>query len=311
MSTSSSPSITTARHFVTPSGDGGVLVARELPDPGTGELRIRVAAASVNPADVATRDGVFHAVGFIPAGQSAGLGWDLAGTVEAVGESVGEFAVGDAVIGIRDDFAAPIGAQGEALVLPVRAVGHAPRGVEPVAAATIALNALTAHQALDLLGLAEGEMVLITGAAGAVGGFAVELAKVRGLRVVAQASDRDHDWLRSIGADAVIGRDGRPDRPVDGVLDAATLGAPALAAARDGGAYVTVLDPAPQAERDIRVDVVHVHAKAGQLDDLSRLVEQGRLTLRVAETIPLAQADEAYAKVAAGGLRGRVVLTMD
>lgn len=300
---------TTTRHLVT-SGAGSDRIDAALPAPGPDEVRVRIAAAAVNPVDVHTRAGIFHSVGFIPAGAQAGLGWDLAGTVEAVGDDVRDLLPGDDVIAIRDDFAAPIGTHGEAIVLPARTVARAPHGIEPAAAATIALNALTARQALDLLALPAGATLLITGAAGAVGGFAVELAVHRGLRVVAQSAERDFEWLRSIGAHAVIGRDGRVPEPVDGALDAAQLGKSALAAVRDGGAFVGVTAPTtPSAEREIRVSTVHVHAEPGDLDELARMAEEDRLTLRVAEVLPLHEADRAYDAVAQGGLRGRIVLT--
>jgi NADPH:quinone reductase-like Zn-dependent oxidoreductase len=297
----------TTRHLTTTGSGTTALVSHELPDPGPGAVRIRIAAAPVNPVDPSTRDGAFHRAN--RASGTVGLGWDLAGTVEAAGEGAGGLSAGTPVIAIRDDLAAPIGAHGEAVVLPLRAVGRAPAGIDLAAASTLPLNALTADQALNLLAQPDGATVLITGAAGAVGGFAVQLAKLRGLRVIAQASDSDHDWLREIGADVVAGRDGVPAASVDAALDAASLGAPALAAVRDGGAMVGVLDPfTPPAERGITVQTVHVQAKPGELDELARLAEDGKLALRVAETYPLVEFDAAYTRVEQGGLRGRVIL---
>src|SRR5690348_15215764 len=257
---------TTTRHLTADGTGTTAFSEHELPDAGIGEVSIRIEAAPVNPVDPFTRDGAFHQAG--RAAGTVGLGWDLAGTVVAAGPGAEAYPAGTPVIAIRDQLADPIGAHGEAVVLPVRAVGRAPEGIDPVAASTLPLNALTAHQALDLLDLPAGASLLVTGAAGAVGGFAVQLAKLRGLRVVAQASEGDHPWLREIGADEVVGRDGAAARSVDAALDPASLGAPALAAVRDGGAFVGLLDPlTPPAERGIAVQTVHVHAEAGQLDE--------------------------------------------
>jgi NADPH:quinone reductase-like Zn-dependent oxidoreductase len=299
---------TTTRHLVTHGGDGHVAVAEQtLPAPGPGEVLIRIAAAPVNPVDPFTRDGAFHQAG--RAEGTVGLGWDLAGTIETAGRDADDYPAGTKVIGLRDDLTAPVGAHGEAVVLPLRAIGHAPRSLEPIAASTLPLNALTAFQALDLLDLPEGASLLVTGAAGAVGGFAVELAAACGLRVVAQAGEADHGWLRARGAAEVVGRFGPPAGSVDAALDAANLGAPALVAVRDGGRFVGLLDPTtPPAERDIAVQTVHVRAEAGQLDTIAQLADDGRLTPRVADTYTFDDAGAAYARVERGGLRGRVVL---
>jgi NADPH2:quinone reductase len=282
---------TTLIHALSTAGDGAFgLTEHALADPGPGEVRVRVAAAGVNPAELMVRDGVMHLAGRISG--TVGLGWDLAGTIEAVGPGVEAFDVGQPVIGIEDSFDSAVGAQAEALNLPLRAVAAAPEGVDLDAAATIGLNALTAKQSLDLLDLAPGARLLVTGALGAVGGFAAQLAALRGLEVVA------------------VGRGDTLPSGVDGALDAATIGADALAAVRDGGVFVAVIKPAePAAERGIRVTTVETHAVDGELAELSALAAEGKLTLRVAERFAFADAEAAYARVGAGGLRGRVVLT--
>ncbi|MQY05449.1 NADP-dependent oxidoreductase [Actinomadura macrotermitis] len=289
------------------------------PVPGPGQVRIRVAAAAVNPVDVYTRLGTLTASGLLHAGSrpAVGIGWDVAGTVDAVGAGVGGFAEGDEVIGLRDRLDVPTGAYADAIVLDVSAVAPAPRSVDAASAATLPLNGLTAYQALDLLDVPAGGTLLVTGAAGAVGGYAVELAAARGLRVVAVAAAADEDLVRGFGAEffvprgAHVGDTVRAQVPggVDGALDAAMLGAAALDAVRSGGAFVAVnAGAAPVGLRGVRVANVWIRADAAQLAELSRLAEAGRLTPRVAGTLPLAEAAKAHARFAEGGLRGRLVL---
>jgi NADPH:quinone reductase-like Zn-dependent oxidoreductase len=190
--------------------------------------------------------------------------------------------------------------------------------VSPEAAATFPLNSLTALQALDLLGLESGSTVVVTGAAGGVGDYVVALAAHRGLRVVAVARADDEADVRANGAtEFVTGRDvGAAVRAVlpdgaDGLVDAAQVEAPALAAVRDGGSFVAVSDASePPSERGITVATVHVHHDAEQLAGLVRLVEDGTLRLRVADTFALDEAAKAHEAAARPGLRGRVVLTV-
>jgi len=298
-------------------GGPEVLEVAEVPtpDPGPGQVLVAVAATDLNPVDLAMREGLL--AGVIGEPFPLGLGWDVAGTVEAVGDGVTRWAVGDAVVGIRDEFVGPTGTHATHVVLPEAAVAPAPRGVGPEAAATLPLNALTAWQALDLLGLEPGATLVVTGAAGGVGDYAVALAARRGLRVVGVARADDEDEVRANGATEFVGgpdlaavRGLLPDG-ADGLLDAAQLEAPALAAVRDGGAFVAVSDGSePAAERGIRVATVHVHHDAEQLAALVGLVEEGVLRLRVADTFTLDDAAKAHEAAAQKGLRGRVVLTV-
>src|SRR6201995_5263709 len=219
-----------------------------VPQPGTGQVRIRVRAAPVHPVDIATRAGRLAEHGLMAASGDVGLGWDLAGVVDALGPGVDRFTTGDMVIGMRDLLPARVGAQAEQVVLDIDAVAPAPRNVTPVEASTIPLNSLTADQALDLLALRSGQWLLVTGAAGAVGGFALELATLRGLRTVAVAAPRDEELVRELGADGFVARTqdlgGAVRRlvpgGVHGVLDAGLAGMPALDAVRDQGAFVAV-----------------------------------------------------------------------
>ncbi|MBN6054463.1 NADP-dependent oxidoreductase [Nonomuraea sp. RK-328] len=297
-------------------GDPGVLAVADapLPQPEEGQVRIRVEATTVNPADVAARSGAFGPM--LPAGPHYVLGWDVAGWVDAVGPATSGFTPGDHVVGMSDWLATKRGTHAEFVVLDAAALAPAPAGIDPAEAATLPVNALTADQALDLLGLTEGQTLAVTGAAGAVGGYAVELARLRGLDVIGIGSPQDEAFISGLGA-TFVPRSDDPARAlravapegVDGLLDAAVIGPPALAAVRDGGAFVSVRPPAtPAAERGIRVETVFVHSDGARLRELAVLVEQGRLTLRLARTFPFEQAAEAHELFAKGGLRGRLVL---
>ena len=176
------------------------------PQPGAGQVRIRVQAAPVNPVDIATRSGWLAEHGLMAASGDVGIGWDLAGLIDAVGPGTDRFKAGDAVIGMRDLLTAPVGAQAEQVVLDSDAVAPAPRSVPAAEASTIPLNGLTAVQALNLLALQPGQWLLVTGAAGALGGFALELAALRGLKTVAVAAPRDEELVRRLGADEFVAR---------------------------------------------------------------------------------------------------------
>ncbi len=246
------------------------------------------------------------------------LGWDVAGVVDTPAEG---FDVGQRVVGMLPWFDTGNGANAEAVLAETGWLAALPAGVDDISGATLPLSALTARQALDLLDLRSGQTLLVTGASGAVGGAAVQLAAAAGVHVVAVASRGDEDYVGALGATQVLGRadpgqlvaaarsllsDG-----VDAVFDAVPVGPPIIGAVRDGGAVVTVLDPAaPAAERGIRVDEVDVSPDAAQLRDLVDALATGKLVTRVADIMQLAEAAQAHQRAAAGGLRGKIVLTI-
>ncbi|WP_330286124.1 alcohol dehydrogenase catalytic domain-containing protein [Streptomyces sp. NBC_00576] len=225
------------------------------------DIRIKVRAAALNPTDVAAWSG-----GFFPAppeGTAYGLGWDVAGVVDAVGPG-SHWIPGQPVIAFSH--ALPLGLNGgqaEYIAVPPQAIAAAPAGVDPVHAATIPLNGLTAAQSVELLGIQAGQTVLITGAEGAVGGYAVQLAKRRGAVVIATDLSPDGAFATKVaGADVYVPASETPAeavrtvRPegVDAVLDTAMLGQAAIGAVADGGRFVTTrIDALPQTERGIRV----------------------------------------------------------
>lgn len=300
-------------------GGPEVLEVAELdaPEPMAGQVRIHVQAAAVNPVDIATRAGWLADRGLLTPNGQIGIGWDLAGVVDAVGPGVDRFRAGDPVIAMRDLLSASVGAQAEYVVLDADAVAPAPHSVSPVEAATVPLNGLTAAQGLDLLALREGQWLLVTGAAGALGGFALELATLRGLRTVAVASPGDESIVRGLGADAFVPRSdelGASVRRVvpggvDGALDAAVIGISALDGVRDGGAFIAVAaGAAPTPLRGTRVHNVWIRTDAPRLAELAALVDARRLTPRVAAVQPLDTVAAAHERLSAGGVRGRIVL---
>lgn len=279
--------------------------------PAPGEVRIRIAAAGVNPVDVVTRRGVFHDLGWLPRDRPVGIGWDLAGQVDAVGPGVDGFAIGTRVAALRGQLDAGIGAYADQLTLPAAAVAALPGSLDTHGAATLPLNALTADQALDMLGLPADAELLVTGAAGGVGGFAVPLAVRRGWRVTALARASDRAFLDAAGAHRVVQDLSGSAARFDGVFDTATLGTPALAAVRDGGVYIGVTPyDVPPAQRGVRSEAVKVQPDGGRLARLLRLTADGVLAVRIAGTLPLEQAAEAHRRFEQGSHRGRWLLVI-
>jgi NADPH:quinone reductase len=304
-------------------GGPEILELSELPEPqpGPGEVRIRVAAATVNPTDISFRSGRQLSVAqlaemdvrppYIP-------GMELAGVVDAVGEGT-TWRAGDRVMAIVNPRRPGGGAQAELVVVPAASVARVPDGTTLEAAATLPMNGLTVRLALDKLALRPGQTLGVTGAAGAVGGYAVELGVSEGLRVIAMARSQDEALVKRFGADTFIpGGDMAILRlyeavpgGVDGLIDAAVLDAAALPAIRDGGKLATVRGFAGPSERGITIEPVRVtsYVHNGEaLDRLGRLVAEGKITLRVAETFPPERAADAQRKMAAGGTRGRLVI---
>jgi NADPH2:quinone reductase len=196
-------------------------------------------------------------------------------------------------------------------------VAPAPAGVSAAAAAGLPLNGLTAWQALHRLAVPPTGWLLVTGAAGAVGGLAVQLAKLQGLRVVAHARADDRDLVRRLGADLFVSTD-EPIGPavralvpggVDAALDAANLAIAAMDAVRHGGSYVSLLNRAPQARRDIESINLAYRTDRAQLGVLSALASAGAISTVVAREFPLDEARAAHEYRLAGGFRGLVVIT--
>jgi NADPH:quinone reductase len=305
---------------ITRFGDPGVLHLVELPDPetGPGELRIRVHAAAVNPTDTGLRSGGRAALlKDIPPPYVPGM--DAAGILDQIGAGVStDLQVGDRVMAI----VVPHGSRGaysDFVVVPAESVTRVPAGATDAEAATLPMNGLTTRQALDLLGLAPGQVLAVTGAAGAVGGYAVQLGRADGLRVIADASAQDVQLVKDLGADIVVRRGadfaGRVREVLpegaDGLIDAALLNELAIPAVRDGGRIATVRGFRGEPERGITFHPVSVRTYALEREKLDRLRQQaeaGEVTLRVATALPPERAAEAHRLLEAGGTRGRLIL---
>ncbi|ADO74332.1 NADP-dependent oxidoreductase [Stigmatella aurantiaca] len=286
------------------------LAERPEPQPTPDEVVVRVAAANVNPTDLGARMGQIPGAGPQP---PFVLGWDLAGTVTAVGKNVRDLKTGQRVVGMIPWYTTQgtVGAYATSVAIRAEWLVPLPEGFDEALAATVPLNALTAQQALGLLQLPARASLLITGASGAVGSFAVQLAVRAGHRVAALAGRDDEEWVRSLGAEEVLSRSTDLSRiePRPFVLDAVPLGEAALQAVRDGGAVVTTRPvPVAPAERHIRQEAVLIRADRAALESLVRDVARGVLKTRVARVLPLAQAAEAHRRAEAGGLHGKIVL---
>lgn len=288
------------------------------PEPGPGELLVRVRAASVNPTDTFVRNGAraerqkAYEPPYVP-------GMDAAGVLEAVGEgTVTDLQPGDRVMAVVVP-AGSHGAYAEKIVLPAASVVAAPAGSSHAEAATLPMNGLTARLALDLLDLAPGDTLGITGAAGALGGLAIQLARTEGLRVIADASEADEQLVAGLGADVVVRRgddvakrmrEHAPDG-VDGILDAAVQNELLFDALRDGGGFATVRGLDVDTPRGITLHQVMVPTYAenhAALEQLRQLADDGVLSMRVADVYPPEQAPETHRRLEAGGVRGRLVI---
>jgi NADPH:quinone reductase-like Zn-dependent oxidoreductase len=291
-----------------PGGPDSIeIIDLPVAEPGPGEVRVAIAAAPVNPVDLAVASGALHGIGMINQPEHTGLGWDFAGTVAAAGPGV-DLAAGTRVAGMVGGFDRDFGTYAEQLVVPATSVAVVPDGLDLVPASTVPLNALTAAQIVDLLGdaPADGNRLLVTGAAGAVGGYVASLAQDRGWRVTGLARAEDEEFVRSLGA----GFTTHAEPGWDAVADGAVMQESALALVRDGGVFVGVQPSAKlPAERGIRVDAVMVHPDGPRLAGLLARTASGELPARVHAVVPLDQVADAHRAVAKGGLRGRYVLT--
>ncbi|MFC8534100.1 NADP-dependent oxidoreductase [Streptomyces sp. NPDC057249] len=299
-------------------GDESVLEYGERPDPKVGPdtVLVKVRAAAVNPVDRATRegklDGVLETVfPVIP-------GWDVSGVVVQPGVAVDEFAVGDEVIGyVREDFLSR-GTFAEYVAAPVRTLARKPLRLSFEEAAGLPLAGLTAYQVLHrTLRVQEGDTVLVHAAAGGVGSLAVQLARHAGCRVIGTASARNHDHLRTLGAEPVEYGDGLADRlralAPDGI-DAAfdTVGGDALRASAEtlapGGRLASIVDTEVLSYGG---RYAFVRPDAEDLAHLAELAEQGIVTVHVDRVFPLAETAAAQRLNAEGRTRGKIVVGVD
>jgi len=300
-------------------GGPEVLRYEEAPRPqaGSGEVLIRVHAAGVNPVDWKVRAGyakdrLKYKMPFIP-------GWDVSGAIEAVGRGVSRLKTGDEVYS-RPDISRD-GAYAEYIAVKESEVALKPKSIDHVNAAAVPLAALTAWQALyDGAKLSAGQTVLIHGAAGGVGTFAVQFAKLKGARVIGTASKKNHDFLRSLGADEMIDYNTTKFEDVvhdvDAVLDTITgeTADRSYQVIKKGGVYVSILMPPSQekaAAHGIRAAHTFVQANVEQLAEIAKLIDSGKLKIVIEKVFPLAEARAAQELNAQGHTRGKIVLRVD
>ncbi|GAA1107786.1 NADP-dependent oxidoreductase [Kribbella jejuensis] len=286
----------------------------DQPLPGAGEVRIQVAGSAFNPADGGIRGGFLP----IPVPLPHIPGYDVSGTIDALGDEVHGLAVGDTVVGFI-----PMTADGSAaqyVVAPADALVKAPTSIPLADAAGLPSVGLTASQALfEAGGLTAGQRVLINGAGGPVGGYAVQLAKRAGAYVVATASPRSSEIVEAAGADEIV------DHTTTSVLDAVTEPVDVLlnlapitpdrftalvALVRDGGVVVsttpTVPTPGDEA-RNVRAVTIFVHPDADVLSQLVAFIDSGDLHVEIAQRVPLSELPKIHEQSEAGRLHGKVV----
>jgi len=292
----------------------------EQPVPSAGEVRVRVAATSFNPVDGGIRGGYLQ--GPFPVTLPHTPGIDVAGTVDALGDGVQGVAVGDAVVAFLPMTAD--GAAAEYVIAPADVLAPAPTSIPLADAAAFPMVGLTAWQALfDDAGLTAGQRVLVNGAGGAVGGYAVQLAKRAGAHVIATASPRSGERVRSAGADEIVDHTATPVReavtePVDVLLNLARIAPEELEAlvplVASGGVVVNTIPtiPTPGDEaRSVRAVGVFVRSDAEQLSRLTALVDAGELHVDVARRVPLAELPTVHAEDDAGTVSGKVVVVVE
>ncbi|MFB7446931.1 NADP-dependent oxidoreductase [Streptomyces sp. NPDC056194] len=283
------------------------------PEPGPGEVRVKVAAVGLNPVDWKRRYGWVEQ--FYPTTFPAVPGLEFAGTVDALGEGVTDLAVGDEVLGWTKT-----GAYAEYAIAGT--VAPKPAGLSWEAAASLPVAGETAQRVLDLLRVREGETLFLHGAAGVVGSVAVQLAVAAGITVIGSASESNHGYLRELGAIPVAYGDGLADRVraaapqgVDAVFDAAGHGVLPVAIELLGGGEAAKERIVTIAATDAEEHGIVFSGVTGDPDDVrrgltaqARLAAEGALAVRLAEVLPLKEASRAQESSESGHVRGKIVL---
>ncbi|WP_199442580.1 NADP-dependent oxidoreductase [Umezawaea beigongshangensis] len=304
---------------LTEFGDPEVMSQQELPDPlvGPDRVLVRVRAAGVNPVDRAIRAGYLREI--LPHHTPLVLGWDVAGVVEAVGPAVVDFAPGDEVFGYQRHDHVQHGTYAELVSGVERGLARKPSSLSWEEAAGLPLAGLTALQSLRLAGVGEGDVVLVHAAAGGVGHLAVQIAGLLGAsRVIGTASERNHDFVRSLGAEpvaygdalvdnaaALLGGDGRVDVAFDCVGGAALTQSTELV--RDPARIVSIVD---HNVLGLGGKYWFVRPVAADLEWLAERADAGQLRVEVQQTFPLERAVDAHRLLEGGHVRGKIVLTV-
>lgn len=288
----------------------------DRPRPAAGQVLVRVAATSFNPVDVGIRAGFLRQVFPVTLPHTPGI--DVAGTVAELGEDVAGWSPGDAVVGFLP--MAEDGASVEFVLAPAEVLAAAPTSIPLVDAAALPSASLTAWQALfEQADLKAGQRVLVNGAGGGVGGYAVQFAKLAGATVIATASPRSKDTVETFGADRIVDYTSitvtdAVSEPVDVVLNLVAAPEQDIASltglVADGGVIVSTTSPAQDdPERGVRAVSVFVHSDPGQLATIVDRMDSGELRVDVSERYPLSDLARVHELGASGKFRGKVLLT--
>jgi NADPH:quinone reductase-like Zn-dependent oxidoreductase len=284
----------------------------DAPAPGEGEVVVRVEATGINPGEAAIRSGALHALW--PATFPSGEGSDLAGVVTEVGSGVDAVSVGDEVIGYTDERAS----HAELVAVDAEHLTPRPGAVPWEVAGSLYVVGATAYAAVRAVGLREGDVVVVSGAAGGVGTLVVQLARNAGATVVGLASEDHHDWLREHGALPVTYGDGVAERirtvaggRVDAFID--LFGSGYVELAIELGVTPeridTIADPtAPERHPGVKIDGNLAGASPETLAELAALIAEGRLEVPIARVYPLAEVREAYTELERRHTLGKIVL---
>ncbi|WP_006246804.1 NADP-dependent oxidoreductase [Mycolicibacterium tusciae] len=287
------------------------------PVPGPAQVLVKVAATSFNPVDAGIRGGYLAQVYQVSFPHIPGV--DVAGTIAGIGDGVTGWNTGDAVVAFL-----PLDADGAAAefaVVPVESLAAAPTSVPLADAAALPEPALTAWQALfEIAGLTEGQSVLINGATGAVGGYAIQLAKHAGAVVTATAKARDAERLRGLGAERIIDYidytrspievEGAPFDVVLNLISTTEEQTEALIdVVADGGFHVgTMVSGLQNPGRGVRTQQIFVRSDAAQLAGLVSRVDAGQLRIEIAKRRPLDEAATVHDDSDSGRLHGKTIL---
>jgi NADPH:quinone reductase-like Zn-dependent oxidoreductase len=294
-------------------GGPEVLEVREVdrPVPQPGEVLVAVRAASINPGEIAIREGRLEARW--PTALPCGEGSDLAGVVEALGADVAGFSVGDEVCGWTEKRAS----HAEYVAVPTDQLVPKPPNVSWEVAGSLFVASMAAYACVDAVALAHGDVVVVSAAAGGVGSFAVQLAVLRGATVIGLASERNHAWLRARGVRPVVYGDGQEERileasggRVDALID--TFGGGYVQLGIDLGIAParinTIADFEAIGRLGVRGEGTHAIATAERLAEVAGLVADGRIEVPIARTFPLSEVRDAFRELAARTTHGKIVL---
>lgn len=294
----------------------------EIPEPNENEVQVKIHYAGVNPIDWKTREGYMK--NFYPHTFPMILGKDASGVVTKIGKNVQNFKVGDVVYSNTNKADRTVGAYAEYITLDENIVAHAPGNISLAEAASVPLVSLTAWQALfDTIQLVKGKAILIHGGAGAVGGIAIQLAKLYGATVYATANIAQHDFVKSIGADVVLNYEDANystliKQDIDAAFDCAggnSVGK-SIEIVKSHGMVVTIVggiteDLQQEAnKKNIALKMMITTPNGDQLDKIKSAIEENKLRLSPIKEFAFGQIPEALTASQSGTLKGKAVISI-